>query len=33
MSFKPFMVNLDEANVPQVGEFSAFDVNASPLSW
>lgn len=29
MSFKPFMVNLDEANVPQVGEFSAFDVNAS----
>ena len=29
MSFKPYMDNLDEANVPQVGEFSAFDVNAS----
>jgi hypothetical protein len=28
MSFAPFMVNIDEANIPVIGDFNAFDVNA-----
>lgn len=28
MGFSPIMVNLDEANVPSVGEFNSFDVNS-----
>lgn len=28
MGFSPFMVNLDEANIPSVGAFDSFDVNA-----
>jgi len=28
MAFAPFMVNIDEANIPVIGDFNAFDVNA-----